>query len=293
MASTAESQGNEMTGFQDFCAPGVNASSRMLPVSDHVHLRLIRFSPESPCGNPPVLFVPGWISLITGWRDTLRELTKDHEVLYLETREKNSSVVTGPASYRVEDLSGDLAAAAELLNLKDKEYILFGSSLGATVILDAVHKLTRMPLALALVGPNAVFRVPGWGIILVKLFYPGWYQILKPFVKWYLKHFRLNTKSDLPQYQKYCRALDAADPWKQKAAVLAFADYQVWHRLKDIEIPALIFNASKDVMHEPANLMRMSQMMTQVKIVDMNTNSKTHSREMVRILRSYLKTLHR
>ena len=39
------------------------------------------------------------------------------------------------------------------------------------------------------------------------------------FVKWYLGKFRLDLENDMAQYEKYCNALDAADPRKLKPAV--------------------------------------------------------------------------
>ena len=115
--------------------------------------------------------------------------------------------------------------------------------------------------------------------------------MLKPFIKWYLKTFRLDIKSDYAQYAKYCRALDAADPWKLKKAALAFSRYEVWNLLESIEYPSLIVGASKDSRHEPENLKRMVAMMPHATYLDMETNKNTHSKTLVEEMRKYLQRL--
>ncbi len=101
----------------------------------------------------------------------------------------------------------------------------------------------------------------------------------------------MNIESDHAQYEKYSEALDSADPWKLKSAILSVAKYKVWGLLQDITTPTLIFSASKDKLHEPENLQRIAKTMQNATIVDMETNSGTHSREMIYEMNSYLSKL--
>jgi pimeloyl-ACP methyl ester carboxylesterase len=275
----------------EFCAPGTKVQESYLQVDPQVELRLITFTPKTKSQQPPVLFIPGWVSLIKGWQIVLREMTRDFIVYYLETREKVSSVVSGKVDYSVATIGNDILRAIELLSLPPKGYLLFGSSLGATAILECCQQASREPLCLVLVGPNALFQIPLWAQGVIFLFPPRLYLILKPVVKWYLKHFRLDVESDRAQYEKYCRALDAADPWKLKAAALAFRDYTVWDRLPSLTIPTLIIGASKDVMHVPENLEKMVSILPHGTYLDLETNSQTHSADMVNAMRNYLDTL--
>jgi homoserine acetyltransferase len=82
---------------------------------------------------------------------------------------------------------------------------------------------------------------------------------------------------------------DAADPAKLKPAVLALAQYAVWPVLRDIPYPALIIGASKDKLHEPDNLKKIVEMLPDAVYVDMETNKRTHSREMVEHIRTYFR----
>jgi pimeloyl-ACP methyl ester carboxylesterase len=273
------------------CAPGTKVKEEKIKVSPQVKLRIVTFTPEKGNNNPTVLFVAGWITLIKAWENVLKEMTKDFEVFYVETREKISSQVKGKVDYGVEDIGQDIVALIDHFNLKDQNYILFGSSLGATAILDSCLFLKIKPLCLVLIGPNAVFRVPKFGKVIIRIFWPRLYIILKPFIKWYLKNFRLDVKNDFAQYEKYCNNIDAADPWKLKKAAIKLSKYGVWDYINKIDIPALIVGASKDTLHTPENLHRMVEKMPNVTYLDLETNHLTHSAKMVEEMRKYINNL--
>jgi pimeloyl-ACP methyl ester carboxylesterase len=280
-----------MENIQEYCAEGCTWREEMKAVSERVSLRTITFEPANPPSNPPVVFVAGWITLMAAWKDVLREMTRDFTVYYIETREKISSKVTGKEPYTVEALGRDLDGMIAMLGLNDGRYVLFGSSLGATVVLDCVRFLRKQPKCLVVVGPNAEFRVPWWGRIIIVLFYPPTYSLLKGFIKWYLRNFRLDVNSDLAQYEKYCNNLDAADPWKLKKAAWAFSFYTVWSLLPAIRLPVLLVTASKDKLHEPENLKKMAALIPNCTVLDFETNRGTHSGEMVQGMREYLARL--
>ncbi len=277
-----------MENLQDYCAPGATYREAYYNVSDRVSLRLIHFAPPSGNKHPTIVFVPGWITLIASWQIVLREITREFPVIYIETREKISSKISGKVKYDVAAIGSDILQIISDFKLQTHRYLLFGSSLGATVLLDSCRQLRSEPLFVAVVGPNAEFRVPKWGIALIHVFYPGFYAALKPFVKWYLKNFRLNVTSDRAQYEKYCRALDAADPWKLRRAIIPFSKYKIWNFLHDIHYPVLIIGASKDKLHEPENLKKMVAILPNVTYIDLETNKGTHNAEMVAALHQYL-----
>ncbi len=280
-----------MDNLYECCAPGASFKEEMKPVSNNVTVRIITFTPGEKNNNPAIVFVAGWISLIKGWQIVLREMTKDFKVYYIETREKISSIVNRKEQYSLESIGRDIITLISHFNVDEKKYILFGSSLGATAILDCCQYLEKNPLCLVLIGPNAVFSIPKWSIPVIFMFPPRFYLMLKPIVKWYLKTFYLDVESDYAQYAKYCRALDAADPWKLKKAALPLSKYEVWDLLEDIKYPTLIIGASKDVMHIPENLHRMTEMMINATYLDLETNTLTHSKDMVKEMREYIDQL--
>src|SRR5208337_4230214 len=83
----------------------------MVDVSDGVSLKIIDFTPQNISQEKPViLFVAGWISLISGWKDVLKVLTAEHRVIYIESREKQSSTVPDvkKVSFSIERLKLDI-----------------------------------------------------------------------------------------------------------------------------------------------------------------------------------------
>ena len=280
-----------MVDLSEYCAPGTKYQEEMIAVAENITLRVISFTPVVIKENPAVVFVAGWITLMSGWQKVLREMTKDFRVFYIETREKISSQTSRNVEYSVEAIGQDIVTLISHLGLKENEYVLFGSSLGATAILDCCRFLRMNPRCLVLIGPNAVFRVPKLGMPVIRIFYPPLYLLIKPVVKWYLRKFRLDVKNDYAQYEKYCNALDAADPWKLKKAVIPLSKYEIWPLLEKIEYPSLIIGASKDKLHEPANLQMMVARMKHATYLDMETNQQTHTEGVVVEMRRYLATL--
>ena len=277
--------------LSQFCTPGSTCKEEMVAVSPNVLLRVITFSPSQPGENPVLVFVPGLVSLMEGWREVLLEMTRDFIVYYIETREKITSKVKGKVDYSLEAIGQEIAALVSHFNLESRGYILFGSSLGATAILESSRFLEIDPLCLVLIGPNAVFRIPKFYRFIIRIFNPRFYLLLKPVAKWYLKTFRLDTEADYAQYEKYCQALDAADPWKLKKTAIAFSRYEVWDLLAEIDYPTLIVGASRDTLHEPENLEKMVSMMKNAAYLDLETNKLTHSSAMVREMRKYIAQL--
>ncbi|MGD9900679.1 MAG: alpha/beta fold hydrolase [Calditrichaceae bacterium] len=280
-----------MENLTEYCAVGVSFRDEMIDVSKNVSLRVITFTPPHKTSNPSVVFVAGWVSQISAWQEVLLEMTREFNVYYVETREKISSRVQGNVGYGVEEMGQDIVTLIEHFNLKDGEYLFFGSSLGATTILDSCRLLKTDPLCLVLVGPNAEFRVPKTWIFLVTIFYPPMYKLIKPTVLWYLKNFRLNVKHDRAQFEKYSTALDAADPWKLKKAVLSLAKYKIWDFLENVKFPALIIGASKDKLHEPENLKKIVRGLNNSNYLDMETNNNTHTKAVVSEMKKYLSEL--
>lgn len=262
-----------------------------LQVQPEVQVLVIHFRPSKETDNPTVIFVAGWVTQIIAWKEVLQEMTKDFSVIYLETREKISSRIQGQVKFDVESIGKDIIAVVDHFNLQENSYLLFGSSLGATAIVDAVRWLKQKPLCLVLVGPNAHFRVPRLGLWIIRAFYPGFYLVIKPVVKWYLRTFRLDIEHDYAQYQKYCRALDAADPWKLKPAVLALSTYEIWPYLTYVQCPTLIIGAEKDKLHEPDNLRKIVHSLPNCRYIDLETNQETHSQKMVKYLREFIHQL--
>ena len=120
--------------FSIYAANETKVSSDFVSTSDGVSLLTIRFQPKNPSTFPPVIFLPGWGSLIDSWEIVLKKMTQTFEVYYVETREKSSAKHQKEKPLTIDSLGDDLPYILEHYNLSEKKYFLFGSSLGATVI---------------------------------------------------------------------------------------------------------------------------------------------------------------
>jgi pimeloyl-ACP methyl ester carboxylesterase len=262
----------------------------MVPLPNGVSLRIVSFSPQSRRQPFPVVLVPGLVSVMLTFKNILIELTRDFVVHYVETREKSSSVVRGKADYDVKSIGSDIIEVISHLDLEDQKYILFGASLGATAMVDRANDFQHSPLCMILLEPNAVFDYPPWSLPVIRYSAP-FYRHIRPIAKWYLRKFRVNTEEDYEMYRINCRALDAADPYKLRDAVLAISSYQIWDRLGSVRTPSLVVSASKDTFHRHEDILRIISMIKKSTSCDLESHMRIHSRELVDHVRDYLRTL--
>ena len=272
-----------------FSAEGAFFSTGWVPGADNIKLFEIHYRPANPSPFPPLIFLPGWVSIIDSWENVLKEMTKDFEIYYLETREKGSAKHPIEQELNIAALGDDLSSVLDYHNLVDEPYILFGSSLGGTVILDAMSQLKVSPTMAVLIGPNAEFQAPRYWLWIIRMVPPILLDFIKPLAKWYMKKKYINMEADPKQYEKYARALDQGNAGRMKRSALSFSKYKIWEKLDNIHQKVLIFTGSKDVMHRYDNTVKMAELLPNCKLVDLVTNASTHSVEMVEQLRNLLK----
>lgn len=268
--------------YAEYTSPSCNVSEYMVEVSDGVKLRIIDFDPGARKNIPIMLFVSGWISLIDGWKGFLQEITPKMRTLYYETREKKTSQVPKGmrAQYTMERLRQDLREVIAKTIPPQRPFVLAGSSLGASAIIEyLIEPEGPLPECAVLIGPNAEFRFPRFLTPIVMTIHPSLYAIAKPIVKWYLRNFRVDVQHAPEQMRKYERTLDNADPYKLKANALALMKYSAWDRLHRITTPCLIVGAKTDTLHGAEALRRMISLMKHAEYLEMESNTATHGNE--------------
>jgi pimeloyl-ACP methyl ester carboxylesterase len=258
---------------------GVKVTEDYVEVSDGVALKVIDFLPE--CDGPErpaVVFVAGWISLISGWQDVLKQLIPRYRTIYIETREKVSArLPEGSADFSVARMSLDIH---EILNQSvslKRPFCFVGSSLGATVVLDYLSQNLRQPSHAILIGPNAEFSFPVWSLPLIRLLPAFLYAAVKPGLKWYLRNIRLDKHRESEQVKKYEGTIDAAEPRRFKANAWALRNYKLWDKLPEVKAPVLIIGARSDILHGMDIMKRMVALMPCATLEIMESNRETHS----------------
>ena len=265
----------------------------MFNVSDGVSLKIIDFTPRNASqGKPIILFVAGWISLISGWKDVLKVLTDQHRVIYLESREKQSSAIPDvkKVSFSMERIELDIGEIVKKVIPPSEKFILAGSSLGASAILEYCGSKERKPLSAILIGPNAKFRFPQILGAIIPAIHPSLYFTVKPVIKWYLRNFRLDKKNSSEQVKKYENTLDCADPYKLKANALAIRNYAIWDHIVNINVPCLIIGATTDKLHDTEDIKRLLKIIPDSTYIELKSNMETHSEKAGHIIVEYIQS---
>ena len=275
--------------YSDYCSPGTKIQTRYLEISDDIQLFEVHFSPKDISKYPPVIFIPGWGSFIQGWKIVLQEMSKDFEIYYIETREKGSAKHAREQKISIHNIGDDIAKAVQLHDMDDNSFIALGSSMGATVILDAMAENKLKPSLSVLIGPNIEFNIPQFLIIFIALMPNQLYKMIKPCVKWYMKRKYIDMNSDSKQYHKYAYVLDHIHLGRTRRSALSFKKYSFENKIDQIKSRILIFSGKKDILHSYEKTLSMANRVMNATLINLETNDRTHSVEMVDEMKAYLK----
>jgi len=277
--------------YSEYANSSTIVKEYMLGVSDEVSLKIIDFLPPDSEGKPVIIFVAGWISLISGWKGVLKVITAEYRVLYIESREKHSSVIENvkKVSFSMDRLKLDIGDIVEKVIPVSGNFILAGSSLGASAILEYCASDFRKPSSAILIGPNAEFRFPRILEIIVPVIHPSLYSVIKPVIKWYIRNFRLDKKKNRSQIEKYENTMDFADPYKLKRNALALRKYSLLNRIQEINVPCLIIGATADTLHGTEDIKRILKILPYSVYIELESNTETHSEKAGRVISDYLR----
>ncbi|MDX9903527.1 MAG: hypothetical protein RB288_05555 [Bacteroidales bacterium] len=273
--------------YSAFCDGGASWTEEYVALPTGVGLRSVTFTPAVASSAPPVIFIPGMGSIIENFRETLIELTRNHTVFYIETREKASARISRKNKFSVEDITADIIHYARHKFPGDERYVMAGYSLGATAIAEAFGHLENKPERIILIEPNSSFPFHGLLVLLSRAARVV-YRPLKPLLKWYLRRFRINLREDPEMYHINCRILDSAEPVRLGAAVRHLAPYCMDGCLQKISVPALVVVASNDRFHSHDGGTDIARRIANADYLDMVDNKRTHSAGMGRVIDEFI-----
>lgn len=275
--------------FSQYCCQGATYTSGYTDPGTGVSLFAVEFTPPESRGLPDIVFVPGLASVPDNFTGTLIGLTRYHKVHYVETREKSSASIKDSHRFSVAEVSSDLTGYLNARFMDDNRYVLVGYSLGATAIAESFRHLKSKPLSIVLIEPNGSFNFPWWSVILARgaryIF-----SFLKPFLKWYIRKFRVNTADDNEMYLMNCRILDAAEPRRLGLAIRDLKPYHIGDCLEGITVPVLVAGTSKDKFHSHDEALKISAGINNCTYTDLEDNTRSHSGEMAEIIIRFIKS---
>lgn len=281
----------DLNDLQPFAGKNTSIQVEFVKVEDRVSLRVINFVPKEPKWPIKLLFVPGWISLLNSWRYFLPIVTEQVHLIYVETREKSTAKINGETTFSVHDIANDIRQIIKFCELETGNYVLAGSSLGATAILESVSTLETPPSGMVLILPNAEFQLPKYTPLILKVVPSFLLPALRPIVKWGMLKFKINP-NDNEHKQRFITSLNAANTVRLRSSALAVYDYRMdFEMLKQIQVPSLIIGAIKDGEHNQEDVKKIAMTLPVSEYTDLTTFTATHSTKAARLLLAYLEQL--
>ncbi len=238
-------------------AEGARFEQRYVTVDEGVSLNTMIWTPDRPLTDAPLVFVAGWVSVVQGWAHMLRGLAATRPVYYIESREKASAQIDRP-SLSVEDFTiqrsaEDLIAACDELGLDMMETMMVGSSLGGTIILEALKHGRLLARKVFLIAPASEFKLPSWGRPMLRL-PDATYPLIQHVVLSYLRYVKVDVKKEPEQMERYERTIRSAHPGRLKRSARAVVDYDVWPNLGTVMCDVAVCYAPTDTLHSAEDI---------------------------------------
>jgi len=266
---------------------GVEYCEEMIAVDEAVRLKVMVFRQTAGRGKAPIVFVPGWVSTLSGWAALIKPMARERDVYYIETREKCSALINSNALLRDDDFSifqnaHDIIKICDYFSINSSHTLACGSSLGATSLLEAMKGGRLRCGGAFLVGPNSEFHAPksiSWILSLPASFY----HPIKYLAAWYLRTFRVDAKKEPEQMKRYEETLKNVEPKRLKhtARSVILGHYQVWSELETVQVPVYIAYAATDKLHSLENIRQMTEQLPRGKLNPCPTNLYMHSEQLL------------
>lgn len=265
---------------------GATVEAKMVGMDDGWSIRVIQWVPENDSGSAPLVMVPGWNSVYEGWQDIVEEWAPKRGVTYIETREKGSAVSIGrprksDLSIRrsVEDLKKVISEFPEISSGND----WFASSLGATIILEALAERAFKPRSVALLAPNTSFDFPLWSRLLIML--PSF--VYPPLVRLAILVLDFKLKEE-GQRIRYRRTLLASNVKRLRLSAMSqFAYTMRDEAISSIEDRIALLTAKSDSLHSDDAVMLLSERLPNSRLIEVPSNQFAHDAEVIPILEAF------
>ena len=255
--------------------------------SDGSEIRILSSNAQKGSGNRyTLLLLPGWNTVVPGWNEVLMEATKDFDTLYIESREKGSSKLANKTRNDVNRHSSDIQEVLNKLNINQNRLIIFTSSFSVFLAADGLAKKKFSPLFTIFLGPSWRFNMPPTTRYIMHVLPNFFLGISKPIWRWWIKKHK---SEDPKQAAKYIRALEEADAKKWRTVAKRFAFTHFRETYDQIDDHIIVVGMEKDKMHKSKEAKNIADFLKNSTYIDMGTNKKTHSEEMVKEIRKLIK----
>jgi len=253
------------------------ADEYLIEVESGVSVRVLVWKSEGTgTDSGTVVLVPGWGSLFEGWRPLVTEWVKRRHLIYIETREKASSIFDRRISrndFSIERHTKDIGAVLKALEVDQTNIDWYSSSLGSTILIDAFEKGDLGGRSSVLLAPNPDFRFPLWSKIIIYSPLPMVaFRKMVGFVAWVVNR---RTKEE-GQKIRYRRALLSQDVPRMLLSARWNLGYSLPEDLSNIEVPCAVMTATSDTLHDFGKVERIADSIPNCKMIRVPSNQYAH-----------------
>lgn len=256
-------------------------------VSDGTKLRILTTNASKEKNIGYTLFlVPGWSTIVPSWDKVLMEAKDDFDIIYMETREKSSAKLVKKAKFDLHRLAEDMKNVVDHFKLDVDKIVVLTSSYGIMTVGQALASNLVDPFLSVFIGAYGRFDMPPTTRYFVPFITHHAITMLKPLWRLWV---RKSKSEDAEQAAKYYRALDEAEPrrWVKAARQVCFPWF--WYLYEQIDNRVLLVGMEEDKMHMIEETDKIASLLKNCTYIDMKTNKRTHSPEMVDVVRKEIK----
>jgi pimeloyl-ACP methyl ester carboxylesterase len=224
---------------------------------DDGQIRVLHHRPHPSRAARPIVFIPGWGTVLEGFTGFFNLMSGRAECYYVETREKNSSRLDrGTARLDMDQKAKDIARALESLGLNEQDdFLLVSTCWGSAVVAHGlIEGILKAPTVL-LFDPMHTLWFPRWILRHVSPVTPVlFWRMVRPLARM----IALAGMKEESQRARACLFIDSADIWKWKKSAEAVREFELYGRLHAIPQEVLVFNGVRDKIHDQAHYPRIA-----------------------------------
>ncbi len=237
---------------------------------DDGELRYFHHKPDNIQTKRPVVFIPGYVAAPISWVDFSLPLHGIGEYYYLETREKKSSKIQNKrkASMTVDQTAKDIGVALENLGMKNKDFVLLGSSYGSTNILAGLSKKYFTAPTIVVHDPMVTWVNKNRAMEILMQVVPKFILVPIKMPLAYIATMGMENKANRKRMLDFMRGVE---PWKFKRCTLQNNKLDMFNDLKEIEEEVFFSTGPLDRYHFRSEFYGYAKEIAKGRFIFMNT----------------------
>lgn len=259
-----------------------DTEEKMIHLSDGCTIRTLNasaFGIEKPI---TLLLIAGWGSVDITWNDIVEENLKHFNLVYVETREKYSSVLIPHVKHDLDRLSKDIKEVIDGYGLNEAKLILYGSSWGAIIAAHGLAIKRFNPFLSVLLGPMIKLPMPFYSRNWFEIIPIPMFNLTKKIAKYWLFNERSASKE---QNKRYSLVLERANFKKYKMVGKYVIRENFLPIYQKITGRTLIIVASRDKMHDIRESELIAKSISHCSFVDMGSVEDFDSHLVIHVIK--------